>query len=42
MSYRGRAKQFLESQNISIGDMISVKKETVEYRGMLLDRAEDG
>ncbi|MCC7560711.1 MAG: Glu-tRNA(Gln) amidotransferase subunit GatD [Methanobacterium sp.] len=41
MSYRGRAKQFLESQNISIGDMISIKKEAVEYRGMLLDRAED-
>ena len=41
MSYRGRAKQFLESQNISIGDMISIKKETVKYRGMLLDRAED-
>jgi glutamyl-tRNA(Gln) amidotransferase subunit D len=41
MSYRGRTKQFLESQNISIGDMISIKKENVEYRGMLLDRAED-
>lgn len=41
MSYRGIVKQFLESQNISIGDMISIKKETVEYRGMLLDRAED-
>ncbi len=41
MSYRGRAKQFLESQNISIGDMISIKKEDTEYRGMLLDRAED-
>ena len=41
MSYRGRAKQFLESQNISIGDMISIRKENTEYRGMLLDRAED-
>ncbi|MBI4813575.1 MAG: Glu-tRNA(Gln) amidotransferase subunit GatD [Methanobacterium sp.] len=41
MSYRGRAKQFLESQNISIGDMISIKKNGTEYRGMLLDRAED-
>jgi len=41
MSYRGKAKQFLESQNISIGDIICVKKDDVEYRGMLLDRAED-
>ncbi|EKQ55256.1 MAG: glutamyl-tRNA(Gln) amidotransferase, subunit D [Methanobacterium sp. Maddingley MBC34] len=41
MSYRGRAKEFLKSQNISIGDIISVKKDDTEYRGMLLDRAED-
>jgi glutamyl-tRNA(Gln) amidotransferase subunit D len=41
MSYRGRAKEFLKSQNISIGDIISIKKEGTEYRGMLLDRAED-
>lgn len=41
MSYHGRAKQFLESQNISIGDIICVKKGDVEYKGMLLDRAED-
>ena len=41
MSYRGRAKEFLKSQNISIGDVISVKKDDTEYRGMLLDRAED-
>ena len=41
MSYRGRAKKFLKSQNISIGDIISVKKDDAEYRGMLLDRAED-
>ncbi len=41
MSYRGKAKEFLESQNISIGDIISIKKEGTEYRGMLLDRAGD-
>lgn len=41
MSYRGRAKEFLKSQNISIGDIISIKKDDTEYRGMLLDRAED-
>lgn len=41
MSYRGRAKEFLKSQNISIGDIISIKKEGTEYRGMLLDRVED-
>ncbi|EKF86107.1 Glu-tRNA(Gln) amidotransferase subunit GatD [Methanobacterium formicicum] len=41
MSYRGRAKEFLKSQNISIGDIISIKKDDTEYMGMLLDRAED-
>lgn len=41
MSYRGSAKEFLESQDISIGDTISVKKDNIQYNGMLLDRAED-
>lgn len=41
MSYRGSAKEFLESQDISIGDTISVKKDNIQYHGMLLDRAED-
>lgn len=41
MSYSGSAKEFLESQNISIGDIISIKKASIEYHGMLLDRAED-
>ena len=41
MTYSGSAKEFLESQNISIGDSISIKKENIEYEGMLLDRAED-
>lgn len=41
MSYRGTAKEFLDSQEISIGDQILIKKNDVEYHGMLLDRAED-
>ena len=41
MSYRGSAKEFLEARNISIGDIISIKKDDIEYQGMLLDRAED-
>ncbi len=41
MSYHGLAKNFLESQGISIGDIISIKKEGIEYKGMLLDRVED-
>ncbi|MCC7563868.1 MAG: Glu-tRNA(Gln) amidotransferase subunit GatD [Methanobacterium sp.] len=41
MSYHGLAKNFLKSQEISIGDIISIKKDGAEYRGMLLDRAED-
>jgi len=41
MSYRGSAKEYFESHNISIGDIISVRKDNIEYQGMLLDRAED-
>ncbi len=41
MSYRKTAKTFLDSQEISIGDQISIKKDEIEYQGMLLDRAED-
>lgn len=41
MNYRGAAREFLESSNISIGDIIKIKKEDVSYEGMLLDRAED-
>ncbi|HHY00607.1 MAG TPA: Glu-tRNA(Gln) amidotransferase subunit GatD [Methanothermobacter sp.] len=41
MSYHGLAKNFLESQGISIGDIISIKKEGIEYKGILLDRVED-
>ena len=36
MSYSGSAKEFLKSQNISIGDIISIKKDNIEYQGMLL------
>lgn len=41
MSYRGAAKEVLKSQEILIGDVVSVKKDNIEYQGMLLDRAED-
>ena len=41
MSYRKTAKKFLDSQGISIGDQILIKKDDIEYQGMLLDRAED-
>lgn len=41
MSYRGASKQFLDSQNVSIGDKIRVTKKGVSYEGMVLDRAED-
>ena len=41
MSYRGASKQFLDSQDISIGDKIRITKKDVSYDGMVLDRAED-
>ena len=41
MSYRGASKQFLDSQDISIGDKIRITKKDVSYEGMVLDRAED-
>jgi glutamyl-tRNA(Gln) amidotransferase subunit D len=41
MSYSGASKQFLDSQDISIGDKIRITKKEVSYDGMVLDRAED-
>lgn len=41
MSYRGASKQFLDSQNVSIGDKIRVTKKDVSYEGMVLERAEE-
>ncbi|WJI09354.1 Glu-tRNA(Gln) amidotransferase subunit GatD [Methanobacterium sp. CWC-01] len=41
MNYQGLARKCLESQGIAIGDQILIKKDDVEYRGMLLNRAED-
>lgn len=41
MNYQGLARKFLESQDIAIGDHILIKKGDLEYRGMLLNRAED-
>jgi glutamyl-tRNA(Gln) amidotransferase subunit D len=41
MSYRKTAKKFLDLQGISVGEQISIKKDGIEYQGMLLDRAED-
>lgn len=41
MNYQGLARKFLESQDIAIGDHILIKKGDLEYRGMLLNRADD-
>ena len=39
MSYRGLCKVFLESCDISIGDIIHITNNNVEYTGMVLNRA---
>jgi glutamyl-tRNA(Gln) amidotransferase subunit D len=41
MNYQGLARKFLESQGIAVGDHILIKKDDLEYRGMLLNRVED-
>ena len=41
MGYKGSSRKFLDSSNISIGDIIKIKKNDVSYQGILLDRAED-
>jgi glutamyl-tRNA(Gln) amidotransferase subunit D len=41
MSSRKTAKKYLDLQGISVGDQNSIKKDGIEYQGMLLDRAED-
>ncbi len=39
MAYKGFCKEFLESCGVSIGDIVSIKKKDIEYRGMLLNRS---
>ena len=39
MSYKGVCKVFLDSCDISVGDIILIIKNSVEYRGMVLNRA---
>ncbi len=39
MSYKGACKVFLESCNISIGDIILITKNDIKYKGMILNRA---
>jgi len=41
MSYQGKARKFLESASIDVGDMVRVEKPDVTYDGMVLDRADD-
>ena len=41
MGYRGDSKVFLDSADISIGDIVKIIKKDVSYEGMILDRAED-
>jgi glutamyl-tRNA(Gln) amidotransferase subunit D len=41
MNYQGLAKELLESSKISVGDLITVIKPEIAYKGMLLDRAKD-
>lgn len=39
MSYKGVCKEFLDSCGISFGDIILITKKSVEYKGMVLNRA---
>ncbi len=39
MSYNGICKEFLDSCGISFGDIILITKKSVEYKGMVLNRA---
>jgi len=41
MSYQGKARKFLESASIDVGDVVRVEKPEVTYEGMVLDRADD-
>ncbi|MDP1553410.1 MAG: Glu-tRNA(Gln) amidotransferase subunit GatD [Methanobacteriaceae archaeon] len=41
MNYQGPAKKLLESLNISLGDILNVKKPDISYTGMLLERTKD-
>ena len=39
MSYKGVCKEFLDSCGISFGDIVIITKKSVEYKGMVLNRA---
>jgi len=41
MVYKKLAKEFLDSANVSVGDIVKVEKEKVSYTGRLIDRADD-
>lgn len=41
MTYKELAKNYLETNGISIGDTIKINKEDISYEGILLDRPED-
>jgi glutamyl-tRNA(Gln) amidotransferase subunit D len=41
MGYKGSSRKFLDSIDISIGDIIKITKNGISYQGILLDRADD-
>lgn len=41
MTYKEISNNYLDKYGISIGDTIKVKKEDIEYKGILLDRSQD-
>jgi glutamyl-tRNA(Gln) amidotransferase subunit D len=41
MNYKEKSAKFLKDANVSVGDLISIYKEDVSYKGILLDRSED-
>ncbi|MDR3223792.1 MAG: Glu-tRNA(Gln) amidotransferase subunit GatD [Methanobrevibacter sp.] len=42
MVYKEKIANFLEDLDVSIGDLISLSKKNISYKGILLDRSEDG
>ncbi len=41
MTYKELAKNYLETNGISIGDTVKINKEDISYKGILLDRPKD-
>ncbi len=41
MSYKKLVKNYLQTNGISIGDIVKIDKEDISYKGIILDRPED-